>query len=91
MDGYSPEPEFRFPAPSPTSAKFPDATATPATWSKGQTSILRPVICCPECGSAAVTKYDNGASKDMVRWQCTVCANGFKLPRADFAKCFTAP
>lgn len=93
MDGYNPEPEQRFPAPAPApaSGRFPDAAARSATWAKGQTSIMRPVICCPECGSTAVTKYDNAASKETVRWQCTVCANGFKLPRGEFVKCYANP
>ncbi len=89
MDGYTPEPEQRFPAPAPVSSRFPAAAATPTVWAKGQTSIMRPVICCPECGNTAVTKYDNAASKETVRWQCTVCANGFKLPRTEWVKCFT--
>lgn len=91
MDGYGPEPEQRFPAPAPASARFPDAAATPATWAKGQTSVLRPVVCCPQCGAVDVARYDNGKSEQTVRWQCAVCAHGFKLPRAEAVKAYTRP
>ena len=81
---------FREPPPQPL-PRPSIGFGVPADWKHGQSIMLRPVFCCPNCGSPDVRVDNSGktsASDHIDRWECGNCQKGFKLPKQPRQRCW---
>jgi hypothetical protein len=72
-----PMPPVKPTAPAPSPEAQPGAAPT---WKRGDTRVLTPTPCCPNCGDTAV-KIRTSRGKDLVERVCLVCLAYWKDTR----------